>query len=90
MEIIPKIPIKTRKMTLKFKDKKNESRSLPSGKNYMFVDGKLIREIDGFSDRIENFEYEVGKNLKLNLEGRIRLILNYWQVLKMKCQRKVN
>ena len=70
VEIIPKIPIKTRKMTLKFKDKKNESRSLPSGKNYMFVDGKLIREIDGFSDRIENFEYEVGKKFKIEFRRK--------------------
>lgn len=65
VEIIPKIPIKTRKMTLLFKDKKNEVRSLPSGKNYVFVDGKLIGEYNGTNYSIENFEYEVGKKFKI-------------------------
>lgn len=65
VEIIPKIPIKTRKMTLLFKDKKNEVRSLPSGKNYVFVDGKLIGEYNGTNYSIENFEYETGKKFKI-------------------------
>lgn len=70
VEIIPKIPIKTRKMTLEFRDKKNEYRSLPSGKNYIFVDGKLIREIDGLSYSIKNFEYEVGKKFKIEFRRK--------------------
>ena len=65
VEIIPKIPIKTRKMTLLFKDKKNEGRSLPSGKNYVFVDGKFIGEYNGTNYSIEDFEYETGKKFKI-------------------------
>lgn len=65
VEITPKIPIKTRKMTLLFKDKKNEGRSLPSGKNYVFVDGKLIGEYNGTYYSIEDFEYETGKKFKI-------------------------
>lgn len=65
VEIIPKIPIKTRKMTLLFKDKKNEGRPLPSGKNYVFVDGKFIGEYNGTNYSIEDFEYETGKKFKI-------------------------
>lgn len=70
VEITPKNPIKTRKMTLLFKDKKNESRSLPNGKNYIFLDGKLLGEYSGTTYSIENFEYEVGKKFKIEFRRK--------------------
>lgn len=70
VEITPKNPIKTRKMTLLFKDKKNESRSLPNGKNYIFLDGKLLGEYSGTTYSIEDFEYEVGKKFKIEFRRK--------------------
>ena len=70
VEIIPKIPIKTRKMTLLFKDKKNEDRPLPSGKNYVFVDGKFKGEYNGTNYSIEDFEYETGKKFKIEFRRK--------------------
>lgn len=70
VEIIPKIPIKTRKMTLLFKDKKNENRPLPSGKNYVFVDGKSKGEYNGTNYSIEDFEYETGKKFKIEFRRK--------------------
>lgn len=72
LEITPKIPIKTRKMTLNFKDKAlKEDRYLTynmSDKYYIFVDGKFVGEYN--KDKMRNnsfkdFEYETGKKFKI-------------------------
>lgn len=69
VEIIPNTPIKTRKMTLIFKDKqKKEDRMLPNGKNYLFVDNKFIDEYNkdkNGSYHFDDFEYETGKKFKI-------------------------
>lgn len=70
VEITPKNPIKTRKMTLNFKDKKNEDRRIPSGKKYIFVDGILKGEYSGTTYSFENFEYEVGKKFKIEFRRK--------------------
>lgn len=72
LEITPKNPIKTRKMTLNFKDKAlKEDRHLTykmSDKYYIFVDGIFVGEYN--KDKMGNssfkdFEYETGKKFKI-------------------------
>lgn len=72
VEIIPKNPIKTRKMTLNFKDKaQKETRYLSSkisDKYYLFVDGKFVDEYNRDKSGnyyFKDFEYETGKKFKI-------------------------
>lgn len=72
VEIIPKNPIKTRKMTLNFKDKdQKETRYLLSkisDKYYLFVDGKFVDEYnrdESGNYYFKDFEYETGKKFKI-------------------------
>lgn len=72
VEIIPKTPIKTRKMTLNFKDKDQKTTrylsDLKSDKFYLFVDGKFDDEYNTYKSGnyfFKNFKYETGKKFKI-------------------------
>lgn len=72
LEITPKIPIETRKMTLNFKDKDQKTTrylsDLKSDKFYLFVDGKFVDEYKTNKSGnyfFENFEYKTGKKFKI-------------------------
>lgn len=72
VEIIPKNPIKTRKMTLNFKDKDQKTTrylsDIKSDKFYLFVDGKFDDEYNRDKSGnyyFKDFEYETGKKFKI-------------------------
>lgn len=68
VEIIPNIPIKTRKMTLNYYDKTlSKYRIIPNGKLYVFVDGKFVNEYKNYNEiySLKDFEYETGKKYKI-------------------------
>ncbi|WP_245190818.1 DUF5633 domain-containing protein [Anaerococcus jeddahensis] len=68
VEIIPNTPIKTRKMTLNYKNKSlDKDRLIPDGKFYVFVDGKFVSEYKNYNDvtELKDFEYETGKKFKI-------------------------
>lgn len=68
VEIIPNIPIKTRKMTLNYYDKTlSKYRLIPNGKFYVFVDGKFVNEYKDYNEiySLKDFEYETGKRFKI-------------------------
>lgn len=68
VEIIPNTPIKTRKMTLNYKNKSlDKDRLIPNGKFYVFVDGKFENEYKDYNEiySLKDFEYETGKKFKI-------------------------
>ena len=68
VEIIPNTPIKTRKMTLNYKNKSlDKDRLIPDCKFYVFVDGKFVSEYKNYNDvtELKDFEYETGKKFKI-------------------------
>lgn len=68
VEIIPNLPIKTRKMTLNYYDKTlSKYRLIPDGKFYVFVDGKFVNEYKDYNEiySLKDFEYETGKKFKI-------------------------
>lgn len=68
VEIIPNTPIKTRKMTLNYKNKSlDKDRLIPNGKFYVFVDGKFENEYKDYNEiySLKDFKYETGKKFKI-------------------------